>query len=110
MFQPTPGLQRDADSRHNVHSPPPLTPDPREIERWRPVRFPGHDAITATRGPSRTGPRSRGREGEVGSGAVPLSPLPIDDVMPALLGGVERAGAAVLIAPPGAGKTTRVPG
>jgi ATP-dependent helicase HrpB len=41
---------------------------------------------------------------------VPFSPLPIDDVMPALLAGVERAGAAVLIAPPGAGKTTRVPG
>jgi ATP-dependent helicase HrpB len=41
---------------------------------------------------------------------VPLPPLPIDDVLPALLGAVERAGAAVLIAPPGAGKTTRVPG
>ncbi len=35
--------------------------------------------------------------------------LPIDDVLPALLAAVAAAGAAVLQAPPGAGKTTRVP-
>jgi ATP-dependent helicase HrpB len=38
-----------------------------------------------------------------------LSPLPIDPALPALLDALSRAGAAVLEAPPGAGKTTRVP-
>lgn len=36
--------------------------------------------------------------------------LPIDDVLPQLLTAIAARGAAVLIAPPGAGKTTRVPG
>src|SRR5512133_1021924 len=36
-------------------------------------------------------------------------PLPIDDVLPDLVGALSRGGAAVLVAPPGAGKTTRVP-
>lgn len=36
--------------------------------------------------------------------------LPIDDALPALLDAVRDAGVAVLVAPPGAGKTTRVPG
>jgi len=35
--------------------------------------------------------------------------LPIDDVLPALLSALETHGRAVLQAPPGAGKTTRVP-
>lgn len=35
--------------------------------------------------------------------------LPIDDVLPDLIAAVARGGAAVLHAPPGAGKTTRVP-
>ncbi|WP_265500153.1 ATP-dependent helicase HrpB [Paracoccus beibuensis] len=35
--------------------------------------------------------------------------LPIDDVLPALRDAVARHGRAVLVAPPGAGKTTRVP-
>ncbi len=35
--------------------------------------------------------------------------LPIDDVLPALLGALKRSCAVVLQAPPGAGKTTRVP-
>ena len=35
--------------------------------------------------------------------------LPVDDVMPALIAAVRAHGAAVLVAPPGAGKTTRVP-
>jgi ATP-dependent helicase HrpB len=39
-----------------------------------------------------------------------LSRLPIDDVLPALVGAVRDRGVAVLVAPPGAGKTTRVPG
>jgi ATP-dependent helicase HrpB len=38
-----------------------------------------------------------------------MDPLPIDDVMPALLARLRVARRAVLIAPPGAGKTTRVP-
>ena len=41
---------------------------------------------------------------------MPLAPLPIDDVLPALIAAVRDRGAAVLVAPPGAGKTTRVPG
>jgi ATP-dependent helicase HrpB len=39
-----------------------------------------------------------------------LAPLPIDAVLPELLAAVRDRGAAVLVAPPGAGKTTRVPG
>ncbi len=35
--------------------------------------------------------------------------LPIDDAIPDLLSALERARRAVLVAPPGAGKTTRVP-
>lgn len=35
--------------------------------------------------------------------------LPIDAVVPELLAALDREGAAVLVAPPGAGKTTRVP-
>src|SRR5713101_4022095 len=36
-------------------------------------------------------------------------PLPIDPVLPELTATLRRCGAAVLVAPPGAGKTTRVP-
>jgi ATP-dependent helicase HrpB len=36
--------------------------------------------------------------------------LPIDDVLPALVAAVRERGSCVLVAPPGAGKTTRVPG
>ncbi len=35
--------------------------------------------------------------------------LPVEAVVPELLAALERAGRAVLVAPPGAGKTTRVP-
>lgn len=41
---------------------------------------------------------------------MPRTALPIDEVLPGLLEAVARRGAAVLVAPPGAGKTTRVPG
>jgi len=37
------------------------------------------------------------------------APLPIDDALPALRDALRKAGQAVLQAPPGAGKTTRVP-
>ena len=37
------------------------------------------------------------------------TPLPIDDALPALRDALAAAGRAVLVAPPGAGKTTRVP-
>ena len=37
------------------------------------------------------------------------SPLPIDDALPALTAALRSREAAVLVAPPGAGKTTRVP-
>ncbi len=36
-------------------------------------------------------------------------PLPIDDVLPELTGALRARSTAVLVAPPGAGKTTRVP-
>ncbi len=39
---------------------------------------------------------------------MPL-PLPIDDVMPAVLDALAARGVVVLVAPPGTGKTTRVP-
>jgi ATP-dependent helicase HrpB len=35
--------------------------------------------------------------------------LPIDDALPALTTAMRAVNAAVLVAPPGAGKTTRVP-
>jgi ATP-dependent helicase HrpB len=38
-----------------------------------------------------------------------LSPLPIDDLIPAILASLERCPSLVIEAPPGAGKTTRVP-
>lgn len=43
---------------------------------------------------------------------MPISfatPLPIDDALPALTAALRAGNAAVLVAPPGAGKTTRVP-
>ncbi|MDB5589425.1 MAG: hrpB [Devosia sp.] len=40
---------------------------------------------------------------------MPLPPLPIDDALPALLAALAQGPYAVLVAPPGAGKTTRVP-
>src|SRR5436305_3530981 len=40
---------------------------------------------------------------------MPRDPLPIDAALPELLAAVRAAGAAVLRAPTGAGKTTRVP-
>jgi ATP-dependent helicase HrpB len=41
--------------------------------------------------------------------ALPIDALPIDEVLPGLLTVLESACAAVIVAPPGAGKTTRVP-
>ena len=38
-----------------------------------------------------------------------FAPLPIDDALPRLLAALDQHRAAVLVAPPGAGKTTRVP-
>ncbi len=40
---------------------------------------------------------------------MPREPLPIDDALPQLLAALRASGAAVLRAPTGAGKTTRVP-
>lgn len=40
---------------------------------------------------------------------APLAPLPIDAVLPEVLAALTARGLAVLQAPPGAGKTTRVP-
>ena len=41
--------------------------------------------------------------------SVPPQPLPIDECLPAIAAAVATRGAAVVEAPPGAGKTTRVP-
>jgi ATP-dependent helicase HrpB len=40
---------------------------------------------------------------------MPMSPLPIDPLLPELLDALRASRAGVLVAPPGAGKTTRVP-
>src|ERR1700680_2548304 len=40
---------------------------------------------------------------------VDYSPLPIDAALPELTAALRARNAAVLVAPPGAGKTTRVP-
>ena len=40
---------------------------------------------------------------------IPPSDLPIEAALPALLAALAAKPAAVLVAPPGAGKTTRVP-
>lgn len=40
---------------------------------------------------------------------MPLTPLPIDETLPELLAALASDGAVVLEAPPGSGKTTRVP-
>jgi ATP-dependent helicase HrpB len=42
-------------------------------------------------------------------GPVKFSPLPIDAALPELTAALRAGNAAVLVAPPGAGKTTRVP-
>ena len=42
-------------------------------------------------------------------GGPSLTPLPIDAALPDIVAGVESDGAVVVEAPPGAGKTTRVP-
>ena len=41
--------------------------------------------------------------------ALPGTPLPVDAVLDEVCAGLERTGTAVLQAPPGAGKTTRLP-
>src|SRR5262245_16607612 len=41
--------------------------------------------------------------------SAPREPLPIDPALPELTSALRAANAAVLVAPPGAGKTTRVP-
>jgi len=46
----------------------------------------------------------------VSYGSPVPAPLPIDDVLAPLVAAVRERGVAVLVAPPGAGKTTRVPG
>ncbi len=40
---------------------------------------------------------------------VPLTPLPVDDHLAAIAAAVRQHGRAVIVAPPGAGKTTRIP-
>ncbi len=49
------------------------------------------------------------RPGAIPFPAVSAPTLPIDDVLPAVRDALRTAGRVVLVAPPGAGKTTRVP-
>lgn len=42
-------------------------------------------------------------------GGVPASPLPVDEYIPDIVDALRRTRAAVVVAAPGAGKTTRVP-
>lgn len=41
--------------------------------------------------------------------SLPLEPLPIDSQLPAIIASLNERGALVITAPPGAGKTTRIP-
>ncbi len=49
------------------------------------------------------------KAGSLGDKPHVTDPLPIDEALPALIAALQGAGRAVLQAPPGAGKTTRVP-
>ncbi|MCL4838948.1 MAG: DEAD/DEAH box helicase, partial [Thermoanaerobaculia bacterium] len=57
---------------------------------------------------SNRGPPTRRARGSIAALPAP-APLPIDEVLPALAAALATAPNAVLRAPPGAGKTTRVP-
>jgi ATP-dependent helicase HrpB len=63
---------------------------------------------TARGAPAPKGPHN-GTPPALHNGTVPVAPLPVDAIMPDLLAALEREGTAVLQAPPGSGKTTRVP-
>src|SRR4051812_30893243 len=54
-------------------------------------------------------PRLRGDDAEAILPRLFTPPLPIDAALDDLAGALSRGNAAVLVAPPGAGKTTRVP-
>ncbi len=72
--------------------------------------FPSHGTMQASIH-SRIIPGLRGPNHSVfglARAPMPLA-LPIDDVMPAVLDALAARGAVVLVAPPGTGKTTRVP-
>ena len=72
------------------------------IVRWASMR--------AAAAAARAGRHQQPAAGEVGrSEAVRLDPLPIDAHVDAVVDAVRRRRAAVIVAPPGAGKTTRLP-
>jgi len=54
-------------------------------------------------------PQPTGKEAGGKGGTRRRPDLPVDRAGPAILAALERAGAAVVVAPPGSGKTTRVP-
>ncbi|HTJ43337.1 MAG TPA: ATP-dependent helicase HrpB [Kofleriaceae bacterium] len=56
------------------------------------------------------GERLRHRSTVVRLARVKLAPLPIDDVTADVVRALDERGVCVLVAPPGAGKTTRIPG
>src|SRR5437870_4732926 len=53
--------------------------------------------------------RTADAQGACGASAMTLEKLPIDDVLPELVSRLAKASSLVVEAPPGAGKTTRVP-
>src|SRR6266545_1868039 len=56
-----------------------------------------------------TGPVTADSDAKVLPDLLSLPALPVRTVLPALLDEVDRRGAAVLVAPPGTGKTTLLP-
>ncbi|MBI4940451.1 MAG: hypothetical protein HY830_06885, partial [Actinobacteria bacterium] len=63
-----------------------------------------------SRGPHpRAGPAGRSRAQGTLAGVRPGTDLPLRAVLPAVLAALDAAGTAVLVAPPGTGKTTLVP-
>src|SRR5688572_2833094 len=69
-----------------------------------------HRRLQRTHGPFLTHGQNGGIYPGMTPAPPPLPPLPIDAVLPELVAALTRYPAVVLQAPPGAGKTTRVPG
>src|SRR6185295_6065886 len=75
---------------------------------WRELRLPRRAAPPRRRARRLPGAPLRRRGARAGAGSL-TPPLPIDDVLPELIAALQAGPAAVLVAPTGAGKTTRVP-
>src|SRR5688500_6291065 len=100
-------LTSDVPRRRAVH---PTTSRRRTLYPRAPGRF-----VPTPRAPRRGAPsrpkhwRERAPAADLSRVPPPRPPLPIDDALPALRAALRAHAAAVLQAPPGAGKTTYVP-